>query len=139
MDYASISVNSKMDLDNDGEDEYIIVDDGCKLYGGMYIDAYKGSLRVLAYGDGTASFLSHTSFKNTVWVVHSDVTHCGRQTYFLEKYNGDEKVEDTISIGAEYWDSKDDRYNESSHFYYNDKNISMKEYESYLRDFHLID
>ena len=139
VDSDSISVNSKMDLDNDGEDEYIIGDNCWELYGGMYIDAYKGSLRVLAYGDGMASELSHTSFKNTVWVVHSDLTHYGRQYYILEKYNGDEKVEDMIRIGAEYEDSKDGTYNESSRFYYNDKNISMKEYESYLRGFHLID
>ena len=138
VDSGTISLDEKTDLDNDGENEYIIGKYCGGLYGGIYLDAHAGELRILASGEGTASVISYTSFQNATWIVHSDLIHSGRQEYTLKKYKGDGKVTETISLGAEYNNSVVGTYNADSSFHYNDKNISMTEYETYLRDFHLI-
>lgn len=125
-DWASYSVGERTDLDNDGEDEQIINGP----YGGPYLDARDGKVYVLAEGEGTAGYLSYTHYDNAVWIVHSDTTHGGRQMYWLTKYDGDGNIADEFRLGAEYWDSPDDRYDENSKFTYRDEEISMTEYEA---------
>lgn len=129
-DWGSYSVGERTDLDNDGEEELIL--DG--PYGGMYIDARAGKVYVLAEGEGTARFLSYTDYDNATWIVHSDTTHAGRQTYWLTRYDGSGKIADEFRLGAEYWDSPDDKYDENSDFTYRDGKISMEEYETLLSE-----
>lgn len=129
-DWSSYSVGERVDLDNDGEKELIL--DG--PYGGMYIDARAGKVYVLATGEGTAGVLSYTDYDNAIWIVHSDTTHAGRQTYWLTRYDGDGKITDEFRLGAEYWDSPDDKYDENSDFTYRDGKISMEEYETLLSE-----
>lgn len=129
-DWNSYSVGERIDLDNDGENELIL--DG--PYGGMYIDARAGKVYVLAAGEGTAGILSYTDYDHATWIVHSDTTHAGRQTYWLTKYDGDGNIADEFKLGAEYWYSPDDKYDENSDFTYRDAKISMEEYETLLSE-----
>ncbi len=129
-DWNSYSVGERIDLDNDGENELIL--DG--PYGGMYIDARDGKIYVLAAGEGMAGVLSYTEYDNAVWIVHSDTTHMGRRIYRLTRYDGDGNIADEFQLGAEYWDSPDDKYDENSDFTYRDAKISMEEYETLLSE-----
>lgn len=129
-DWDSYSVGKRIDLDNDGENELIL--DG--PYGGMYIDARAGNVYVLAVGEGTAGVLSYTDYDNATWIVHSDTTHAGRQIYWLTRYDGGGRIADEFRLGAEYWDSPDDEYDENSDFTYRDAKISMEEYETLLSE-----
>lgn len=125
-DYFVYSVGERMDLDNDGEDEQIINGP----YGGIYLDARNGKVYVLAQGEGTAGQLFSTYYEDAVWIVHCDITHMGRQMYWLSRYDGDGKVVDEFRLSAEYWDSPDGWYDENSDFTYRDKKITMEEYEA---------
>lgn len=129
-DWYSYSVGERIDLDNDGENELIL--DG--PYGGMYIDARDGKVYVLAAGEGTAGVLSYTDYDNATWIVHRDTSHMGRQIYWLTRYDGDGNIADGFQLGAEYWDSPDDKYDENSDFTYRDAKISMEEYETLLSE-----
>lgn len=129
-DYFSYSVGERIDLDNDGENEQIV--NGA--YGGIYFDARDGKVYVLASGEGTAGILSYTNYDNAAWIVHSDTTHVGRQTYWLTKYDGGGNIVDEFKLGAEYWYSSDDKYDENSDFTYRDKKISMDEYEALRKE-----
>lgn len=129
-DWSSYSVGERIDLDNDGENELIL--DG--PYGGIYIDARDGKIYVLAAGEGTAGVLSYTDYDNATWIVHSDTTHAGRQTYWLTRYDGDGNIVDEFQLGAAYWDSPDDKYDANSDFIYRDAKISMEEYETLLSE-----
>lgn len=129
-DWYSYSVGERIDLDNDGENELIL--DG--PYGGMYIDARDGKVYVLAAGEGTAGVLSYTDYDNATWIVHRDTSHMGRQIYWLTRYDGDGNIADEFQLGAEYWDSPDDKYDENSDFTYRDAKISMEEYETLLSE-----
>lgn len=124
------SVGERTDLDNDGENEQIM----SGLYGDIYLDARDERVYILAQGEGTAGWLSYTYYDNAVWIVHSDTTHAGRQMYWLTKYDGAGNVLDEFQLGAEYWDSPDDRYDESSTFVYRDEEISMTEYEALRKE-----
>lgn len=129
-DWFSYSAGERIDLDNDGENEQIVNGP----YGGIYFDARDGKVYVLAEGEGTTGFLSYTDYDNAIWIVHSDTTHVGRQTYWLTRYNGEGKIADEFQFGAQYWDSLDDKYDENSDFTYRDKKISMEEYEALRKE-----
>ena len=129
-DYFSYSVGERIDLDNDGENEQIINGP----YGGIYIDARDGKVYVLAEGEGTAGVLFYTNYDNSVWIVHSDTTHVGRQMYWLAKYDGDGNVVDEFGLGAAYWDAPDDKYDENSDFTFRDTKISMEEFEALRKE-----
>lgn len=125
-EWDSYSVGERIDLDNDGENELILNGP----YGGMYLDARAGNVYILATGDGTSQVLSHISYDDAVWIVHSDTTHQGRKVYWLTKYDGGENIVDEFKFSAEYWDSPDDKYNADSDFTFRDQKISMEEYEA---------
>lgn len=129
-DWISYSVGERIDLDNDGENEQIVNGP----YGGIYFDARDGKVYVLAEGEGTTGILSNTDYDNATWIVHSDTTHMGRQTYWLTKYDGEGNIVDEFQLGVEYWDSLDDKYDENSDFTYRDKKISMGEYEALRKE-----
>lgn len=124
-DWECYSAGERIDLDNDGENEQIVNGP----YGGIYFDARDGEVYVLATGEGTAGVLSYTEYDNAVWIVHSDTSHMGRQIYWLTRYDGGGNIVDEFKLGAEYWDSTDDKYDENSDFTFRDEKISMREYE----------
>ena len=129
-DWFSYSAGERIDLDNDGEKEQIV----SGPYGGSYFDARDGKVYELAEGEGTTGFLSYTDYDNAILIVHSDTTHVGRQTYWLTRYDGEGNIVDEFRLGASYWDSLDDIYNENSDFTYRDKKISMREYEALRKE-----
>lgn len=124
------SVGERIDLDNDGENEQIVNGP----YGGMYFDARDGKVYVLAEGEGTAGVLSYAVYDHATWIVHSDTWHVGRQIYWLTRYEGGDNIVDEFKLGAEYWESTDDQYDESSDFTYRDEKISMGEYEELIKE-----
>ena len=128
-DWSCYSVGERIDLDNDGENEQIVNGP----YGGIYFDARDGKVYVLAEGEGTTGLLSYTDYDNATWIVHSDTTHMGRQTYWLTRYDGGGNIADEFQLGAEYWDSLEDKYDENSDFTYRNKKISMGEYEALIK------
>lgn len=123
-------VGERIDLDNDGENEQIVNGP----YGGIYFDARDGKVYVLAEGEGTAGFLSYAVYDHATWIVHSDTTHVGRQTYWLTRYDGGGNIVDEFKLGAEYWESADGTYDENSNFTYRDEEISMEEYEKLIKE-----
>ncbi len=129
-DYFSYSVGERIDLDNDGENEQIVNGP----YGGIYFDARNGKVYVLSEGEGTAGVLFYTDYDSATWIVHSDTTHAGRQTYWLTRYDGEGNIADEFKLGAEYWDSPHDKYDENSDFTYRDEKISMAEYEALRKE-----
>ena len=129
-DWECYSVGERIDLDNDGENEQVVNGP----YGGIYFDARDGKVYVLASGEGTAGVLSYADYDNATWVVHSDTSHVGRQLFWLTRYEGGGNIADEFGFGAEYWDSADDKYDESSDFTCRDEKISMTEYEELRKE-----
>ena len=129
-DWECYSVGERIDLDNDGENEQIVNGP----YGGFYLDARDGKVYVLASGEGTAGVLSYAYYDNATWIVHRDTSHAGRQIFWLTKYDGGENIVDEFMLGAEYWDTTDDKYDENSDFTYRDEKISMSEYEELRKE-----
>ena len=129
-DWECYSVGERIDLDNDGEVEQIVNGP----YGGKYFDARDGKVYVLAEGEGTGALLSYANYDNATWIVHSDTTHGGRQLFWLTQYNGEGKIVDAFRLGAAYWDSPDDKYDENSEFTYRYEEISMSEYEELRKE-----
>lgn len=130
QDWFSYTAGERIDLDNDGENEQIVNGP----YGGIYFDARDGKVFVLAEGEGTTGLLSYTNYDNATWIVHSDTTHMGRQTFWLTRYDGEGNIVDKFQLEAQYWDSPNDKYDESSDFTYRGKNISMEEYEALRKE-----
>ena len=128
-EWLNFRFSGYVDADNDGEDELVM--DG--PYGGLILDTRDGKVLELAEGEGTAGVLDIAKLDNEFWIVHQDSSHGGRQIYVLDKYNGKGEIVESTSLGAEYWDSPDDQYDENSVFYFKDKPISMEEFER-IRD-----
>ena len=127
-DWQSYSIGEKVDLDNDGENEQILYGP----YGGMYLDAADGKVKVFAGGEGTAMNLSYVFCENEAWIVYSDVTHAGRMCQFLEKYNGADNVVESTSFEM-YYDEEGVTYyvggGEVS------KSVYKEEYEKFFDDY----
>ena len=106
------------DLDNDGEDEFIL--DG--PYGGMYLDVIDGTLYVFAAARGNAGGLKYTYYNNAYWIVYYDTTHGGRCCYWLYKYEGADKLVDSMTLMG-FWNSEDDK-----EFTFNGESITEDDY-----------
>lgn len=123
----SLTVGEPVDVDNDGELEYELIS---PMYGSMFFDCKDGKVTLIAQGEGTAAICSCTTYDGATWIVHRDTTHAGRRMYFLDKYNGDLQIVDSINL---YWETED--YNEDSPktYYFNDQVITEEEYNSYYQ------
>ena len=130
-DWQNYSIGDRLDLDNDGEDELVMNGPN----GGMIIDAMNGKLGILAKGEGTAGILSYTKIGGDAWIIHSDTTHGGRIMYIFDKYDGTRSIVDSMELSAEFWDSPDGNYNESSSFMFNGRSITMKEFDKLKYEF----
>lgn len=127
-DWYSYSIGDRVDLDNDGEKELIL----SGPYGGIYLDARDGQVWVLAYGDGTADMLDYTTFDGQTWIVHSDVTHAGRENYAFTLYDGEGRVVDRFRLSKEYWEYPNEPDGPNTVYTYWDEEISREEYEKLL-------
>lgn len=122
------------DIDNDDELEMTL----WGPYGGFFIDEIDGRLFLTAQGEGTASVLDYTCHGEEVWLVYSDTSHAGRTMRHFVKYSGEGNIVDEFDLNAEYWESENDCYDESSKFTYRNEEISMEEYEKLLTEYGLI-
>ncbi len=127
-DWYSYSVGERVDLDNDGEKELIL----SGPYGGIYLDARDGQIFVLAYGDGTADVLDYTMFDGQTWIVHSDVTHAGREIYDFTLYDGEGRVADAFRLSREYWNTPNEPDGPNTVYTYRDEEITREVYEEVL-------
>ena len=131
-DWASYSVGERLDLDNDADNEQILNGP----YGGIYLDASDGKVKVLACGEGTARNLSYIYFDGEVWIVYYDDMHVGRACYFLEKYYGADDLAETMSL---------ERYEEEDcvTYYLNGQEVSSSiygnEYEKFFGTYEVYD
>jgi len=127
-DWQSYSIGERIDLDNDGENEQILYGP----YGGMYLDASDGKVKIFASGEGTAMCLSYVLYKDETWIVYSDDTHVGRRCHFLEKYSGADSVVETTSFEM-YYDE------ESATYYVSGREVSKsvykEDYETFFDDY----
>jgi hypothetical protein len=110
-----------VDLDNDGEVEFILQN---PVYGDMCFDCKDGKVVCFSQGEGTAAMCSYTKYDGAYWIVHSDTTHGGRCTYELSKFNGDLEVTDSLRFGWEDWEDTGVKS-----YYKDDNEISETEYE----------
>ena len=123
-DWASYSIGERLDLDNDADNEQVLNGP----YGGIYLDASDGKVKVLACGEGTSRNLSYTYYDGEVWIAYSDVMHVGRACYFLEKYYGADDLAETIEL---------ERYEEEDcvTYYLNGQEVSSSIYENEYEKF----
>ena len=113
-------LGDRKDLDNDGEDEFIL--DG--PYGGMYFDVIDGTLYVFAAARGNAGSLKYTYYNDAYWIVYHDTTHSGRLCYWLYKYEGaDNLVESMTLFGENYYE------NESGNYTFNGEDITEEDFK----------
>lgn len=120
-DITTYQSYEKVDADNDGEEELHLID----YYGGVIIDWNGTDYQVLAMGGG-ANELSIADYEGETWLINSDLTHDGRQYYFFQKFQGNEKV-DEFSLSAEYWEC--DYESEETVFMYNEEESTREEFE----------
>ena len=130
-DWFSYSVGGRVDLDNDGEDELILEGP----YGGKYFDARDGQIFVLAEGDGTAATMSYTTFDGQTWIVHSDVTHGGRDTYDFSLYDGEGQIADYFRLMKEYWETPETPDGPGTVYTYRGEQISKDEYDELMEKY----
>lgn len=113
-------VGERVDLDNDGENELILL----SWYGGQYYDVKDGQLKMFAEGEGTAAVIGYTEYEGAIWIYHCDGTHEGRLTYEFDKYDGADTIVDSFNLYDEYWDGENHTYT------YRDQTITKDEYDS---------
>ena len=117
--FELFSAGEQIDLDNDGENELILNGP----FGGMYLDVIDGNLYVFAAASGNAGALSYVYYDDAVWIVISDTTHSGRLYYSFYKFEGGDKVVDTMTLTAEKYYEED-----AGDYHFNDKYITEEEY-----------
>jgi len=93
-EWDSYHIGERLDLDNDGEDEQILTGP----YGGMYLDARDGAVKIFANGESTVSNLSYTYCDDEIWIVHSDTMHLGRAYYIFDKYKGADTIVESVTL-----------------------------------------
>ena len=123
----TVCIKDPVDLDNDGEDEFILYN---AIFGEWCFDCKDGKIKVFAYGEGTADYCSHVVYKDATWIVHSDTTHSGRVVYMFDKYNGDLEIVESFRLNKI---ESDDGSGEIK-YYYDDDEITKEEYDAYYKE-----
>lgn len=126
-EWDSYKIGDKIDLDNDGVEELILLGP----YGGMYLDASEEGIKVFACGDGTASNLSYVYCDNEVWIVHSDTMHGNRKYYVFDKYFGADNIVESLTLAMYY--SEDQTAPKT--YYINGNEVSKAEYDEIYQNF----
>lgn len=66
---------------------------------------------------------TYVYYDDAVWIVISDTTHSGRLYYSFYKFEGGDKVVDTMTLTAEKYYEDD-----AGDYHFNDKYITEEEY-----------
>lgn len=122
----TMEICNPIDLDNDGELEFIL---STAMAGDICFDCKDGKITCFASGRGTAGYCYYTHYKGACWIVHSDVMHTGRSTYWLDRYNKDLKIVESFKMGWEDWD--DDGV---KRYYKDNRTITESEYEKLYKE-----
>ena len=107
-----------VDLDNDGDGDYVI--DG--PYGGIFLHMYDDRLYILAMGSGTSNYIDYTEVDGETWIYSYATTAGEWQDYTFRKLNAKAEEVDAIYMscqGDEYW--------------YNGETVSQKKWHE-IRD-----
>jgi hypothetical protein len=121
-EWDSFSIGDKVDLDNDGENELIL----CGPYGGIYLDVHDNKVYEFAAGEGTALTLSYVVYNGATWIMYSNRTNVGYESYHMEKFEGADNLVEEMNFGEELVDENN---TESSIKYtLNGTEISYDEY-----------
>lgn len=110
---------------NDGEDELII----CGPYGGIYLDARDNGIYEFAAGEGNALILSYTWYNGAIWILYSNRTSAGYESYHMEKYEGADNLVAEMNFGEESADS--DNAEAEMRYTLNGAEISYDEYTEF--------
>lgn len=119
-----------IDFDNDGEDELIIhgYAGACLFFDVIGDTVYK----VLETGSATdAASVAEIEGKRVI--ERTDLTHAGRKSYRIMKYDACGCLIDWFHLYAEYEGSD---YSDDDVFQYRNKEISMEEFETILNSIH---
>lgn len=120
---SAVSIEEPLDLDNDGEVEYILKN---MVYGDMYFDCKDGAVVCFAMGEGTAIQCSYQLIDGEYWIVHGGFVG-DESAHTFEKYNGDLEVTDSFHL---YCRNQD----EVKKYYKDDSEISGQLYSSYFSE-----
>ncbi len=96
-EWDAYSIGEKVDLDNDGENELVINGP----YGGIYLDARNNMVYEFAAGDGNAVVLSYTCYNGAVWIMYSNRSSAGFESYHMEKFEGADNLTAEMNFGEE--------------------------------------
>lgn len=99
-EWDSFSIGEKVDLDNDGVNELIINGP----YGGKYLDARDNKVYEFAAGAGTAFNLSYVVYNEAIWIMYSNSTHAGYESYHMERFEGADNLVEEMNFSAELID-----------------------------------
>ena len=121
-EWDSFSVGEKVDLDNDGENELILNGP----YGGIYLDARNNQVYKFAEGEGYGFTLSYTDFKGAIWILYSNRTHQGYESYHMELFEGADNLVAEMNFNEELID--EDNVEGPEKYYLNGTEITYDEY-----------
>ena len=89
-----------VDLDNDNEIELFIR----SIENAYALDIRNGQVYVLDKSYGSCGVMGYTTYGGKTYIVHSDITHLGRENYFFTLYDGKGEVIDRFELNKEYTD-----------------------------------
>lgn len=121
-EWDSYSIGERADLDNDGEEELIL----CGPYGGIYLDARDDRVYEFAAGEGTSLVLSYVVYHGDTWILYSNRTHTGYESYHMEKFEGADNLVAEMDFSEELVDEDNAEGEET--YVLNGKELSYEEY-----------
>lgn len=119
-----------IDFDNDGEDELII-----HGYAGacLFFDVIGDAVYKVLETGSTTDVASVAEIEGKRVIERTDLTHAGRKSYRIMKYDSCCCLIDCFHLYVEYEDSD---YSDDDVFQYRNKEISMEEFETILNSIH---
>ena len=113
-----------IDFDNDGQDELVL-----HGYAGsrMFFDVIGETVYVLLQTGSTTDNASVSQMHEENVIVRTDLLHAGRELYRIMKYDACGCLVNYFTLSASY---EGEDYTESDLFMYNDRVISMEEYNA---------
>nr|WP_297769474.1 hypothetical protein [uncultured Butyrivibrio sp.] len=93
---SAMTVKKPLDLDNDGELEFIINN---MVYGDMYFDCKDGKVVCFAQGEGTEIKCTNQYYNGANWVIHYGSAGNGT-AYIFDKYNGNLGITESFRLDA---------------------------------------
>lgn len=134
--YSENEVNIEYkDFDNDGKEELIV--NAPMDYSTTYFDVIGDKIYEAMFANGTADVPSILEQDGYNLVERSDLTHAGRQTRNLYRYDSCNAIVDQFNLTAEYWSNTlTDWYDCNCDFYYRGERITIEEYLELMHQYY---